>query len=257
MGELERARERAVADAAGKVIEGAVTAALTGSLGPEAAAVIGAGAAGAVKELPNLFVQMFWDRHRRASMMVEEATEHARLTADEFLALLSADEQHRQLLFRAVQAASESLSEEKTRLLAGALASGALTRDPAEVDAILVIVAAVKELDGFHVRALGLLATRYESPTAPIPHPKAWSISELGRQLKAHRSVVPGIVAQLRSGGLIEDSFGARYDGVNDAAVAITPFGSACIDYLNAVATGEDPARPFQPPIWRRRITTS
>jgi hypothetical protein len=132
VSDIAKSAGRAVTDVTATVVQSAVTAALLAEFGPLAVPV-GAAAGAVVKEIPVLTRQLFADRRHSATEMMEHTVACAGVTPEQLVTALAADHKHRYLLRRAVQAASDSVGDAKTRTLAAALAAGAIATDDAVV----------------------------------------------------------------------------------------------------------------------------
>jgi len=240
VSELAKSASRAAVDAAGNVVQTAVTAMLTVDLGPQLATAAGAMAGAVTKETPELLCLMLGDRFRRASTMVETATDLAGLTPEEFVARLARDELHRYLLYRAVQAAGTAIGDAKIRTLAAALVSGAIATDPAAVDEALVVINAVEQIESLHLRVLTRLMTAPADPA--VDHysnvrPWPWTQQQLYDADPGLGGAFGTVLAKLRSLGMVHDYPAGLIDYAEDR-VQLTAFGEMCTTHLHQV--GED-----------------
>lgn len=227
---------RVALGAAATTAEAVVTGALVAEFGPIAAAGAGGAAGAMVKELPTVAEYLFADRRRSAIDMVERAIEIADITSEEFVDALFADLQRRHLLRRAVLAASDSISDEKIRTLAAALAAGAITTDDAVIDESVLVIDAVAQLDAVHLRVLALLATEPVDPavgTYPNFRPWPWTETQIYDAVPNLASVLPAILAKLQALGIADD-FPAQLIDFAEGRLQLTGFGRLCLGYLQA-----------------------
>ena len=238
MNEIVKSAGRAVAETAAAVVQTAVTAALTAELGPFAVPA-GAAAGAVVKEVP-LLGQLLADRRRSATDMMERAVVYAGVTPEEFVDALAADPKHRYLLRRAIHAGSDSASDEKTRILAAALAAGAIATDDAVVDESVLVIDAVTQLESVHLRVLALLATE---PTDPAVgnyaniRPWPWTPEQIYDAVAHMSGVLPAILAKLQALGIIDEFPSERID-FQEGRLQLTGFGLLCLGYLQSLAAG-------------------
>lgn len=241
VSELAKTGTRGAVDAAATIIEQVLTSALSTQMGAEAALAVGSATGAMMRVAPDLAFQLRADRRRRGAAMLDQAGGYAGMSVDDLVLLLSADEAHRYLLYRTVQAAADSISESKTRTLAAALASGALSSDPAAVDEALLVVAAVAPLEAPHVRLLEILATvapewhvgdSGEEWQSPPSRRESWTRDELAKRLNAPPAAVVNIVATLQALGMVERTAGTGYGSDLDFSTKLTGFGEMCMKHL-------------------------
>ncbi|WP_285550263.1 hypothetical protein [Actinoplanes regularis] len=236
MNEMVKSASRAVTETAAAVVQTAVTAALAAELGPLAVPA-GAAAGAVVKEVP-LLGQLLADRRRSATDVVERAIAYAGCTPEEFVNVLAADPEHRYLLRRAIQAASDSVSEEKRRILAAALAAGAIATDDAVVDESVLVIDAVAQIESVHLRVLVLLATEPDDPAVSNYtniRPWPWTPRQIYEAAAPLASVLPAILANLQALGIIDDFPSQRID-FQEGRLRLTGFGLLCLGYLQVLA---------------------
>lgn len=247
MNRFIRALGRAATDIVGAAIEGGTTAALTASgADPVTAQATGAASGAAVRATPDAVASLFLgDQEKKIGALGEMAADAAGLTLDELAERLLVDEQHRNLLGRAVRAAQDAADEVRLRGLAGALASGALTTDEAVVDELLVAVDVLGRLDAKHIRTMALLATvppdpaQYHQYTNFRPWP--WTPDQIYAALPTLGRVMPAVLARMEAEGVIRE-FPSQLVDFQDGRLQLTPFGELCLQYLEGLASEPEPA---------------
>ncbi|WP_125812361.1 hypothetical protein [Actinoplanes sp. ATCC 53533] len=236
MNVIAKSATRVVADAAATVVQTTVTAALAADFGPLALPA-GATAGAAVKEIP-ILAQMFADRRRSATDMMEHAVAYAGVNPERFMDALAADPKHRHLLRRAIHAAGDSVSGEKIRTLAAALAAGAIATDDAVVDESMLVIDAVAQLEAVHLRVLALLATEPDDPA--VDHyqnirPWPWTPQQIHNGVPQLSAVLPAILAKLQALGITKDFPNGLID-YEEGRRQLTGFGELCLVYLQTLA---------------------
>lgn len=229
-------------EATSTLVESVVSALLVRDLGPQLASAAG-GAAGAItKQASGLVGKLFADHRRRATSLVEDASEAVgQPDVDEFLTTLLRDEHHRELLYQSIQAAAQSTSEAKIRTLAIALASGALSEDPAVIDESLVVVDTLAQLEGPHIRLLQLLTTEPPEPVAANYgyRPWPWRQHQITDADPSLSNAFEALLARLTSLGMVTAFKPGLIDYADDR-VHLTPFGQICMGYLAEQGRGQE-----------------
>ncbi|MEW2330041.1 hypothetical protein AB0880_19775 [Micromonospora chersina] len=234
MSELARSGKAVALDATGTLVGSVVSAILERDLGPQLAGAAGGVAGAFAKEASSFVGRLFADRRRRATSMVEHASEAAgQPDVDEFLTKLLGDEHHRELLYRSIQAAAQSTSEAKIKTLASALASGSMSGDPAVVDESLVVVDTLAQLEAPHIRLLELLTTEPADPAAASYgfRPWPWRQHQLIEADPGLSNAFDALLARLTSLGMVT-AFKAGHVDYADDRVHLTRFGQICMGYL-------------------------
>jgi hypothetical protein len=245
MNEVAKSIVRTATEATATVVQTTVTAALAADLGPLALPA-GAAAGALVKEIP-ILAQMVADRRRNATDMMEQAVLLAGITSEEFVKALTTDSKHRYLLRRAVQAASNSASDEKIRTLAAALADGAIACDDAVVDESVLVIDGVAQLEAVHLRVLALLATEPDPPDEKAQISSyAWSSSQVYKAVPRLAPVLDAVLAKLYALGMTDDLHSAYMNSWDDHR-ELTGYGRLCLRYVQALAD-EHPDRDRQTP---------
>jgi hypothetical protein len=247
VNEIAKSAGRAVTEATATVVQTVVTAAMLAEFGPIAVPV-GAAAGAVVKEIPALTQQLFADRRRTATDMMELAVAYAGVSPEQFVTALAADPKHRYLLRRAVRAASDSDSDEKTRTLAAALAAGAIAADDAVVDESVLVINAVAQLEAVHLRVMALLATEPVDPAVgnyPNFRPWPWTAQQIDDAVPQLVGVLPAIIAKLQALGIADD-FPNQLVDFQEGRLQLTGFGRLCLGYLQELGHEQQVAGPVR-----------
>jgi hypothetical protein len=242
VSELARSGKAVALEATGTFVGSVVSAVLERDLGPQLASAAGDVAGAITKEASSFVGRLFADRRRRATSVVEQASEAAaQPNVDEFLTKLLGDEHHRELLYRSIQAAAQSTSEAKIRTLASALASGAMSEDPAVVDESLVVVDTLAQLEAPHIRLLELLTAEPADPaTANYGfRPWPWRQHQITDADPGLSNAFDALLARLTSLGMVT-AFKPGYIDYADDRVHLTQFGRICMGYLAEQVAGQE-----------------
>jgi hypothetical protein len=169
--------------------------------------------------------------------MVSKAAAWSSEPEDRLITEALRDPQKRELLYRAVHSAAGAVDEVKLDALARSFATGALARDTAVVDHMLIVVETLSRLEAPDLRLLDVLAQR--GPQAlpgggdgerqePTPH----ALSQ-GDILKADPGLAPAfdaLIGRLQGMGL------AYNEGTGRTGYMpfwrLTNFGVACVSHL-------------------------
>jgi hypothetical protein len=173
---------------------------------------------------------------RNAAEAVEVGMSEAGMEAEEFLRSFAASPARLELLSSVIEAATHATTEEKIRVLGGALAAGALG-DDAVVDVEQLFVRALADLERPHVRLLDQLR---QDPAHPLEQMRRWSAPELAHNLDLGPAVHP-LIAALQRHGLIEQRQNTVPTQRNlqrippaDVSWSITDFGLQVLDRLRS-----------------------
>ncbi|GAA1807762.1 hypothetical protein HC028_21355 [Planosporangium flavigriseum] len=240
MSELASRLSSGFGTASGNIVSTAITAALTAHAGPETAATVGAVVGAATEEGVDFMAQLLRDRRRRSERLVQAATAYADTPAETLMLAVYDDGKKRELFFHAVQAAAQSVENQKIDTLARAFASGALSNDPAVIDEAAIVVDCLSELQAPHLRLLAILSQTPANADlegeARIQQAQSWTASEMLQRDPGLRNVLVALVAKLTGAGMVKDngvgtwSYTPRWQ--------LTEFGRICSTYL--VARGGD-----------------
>ncbi len=225
---LERFQELVPAGA------GSVGSALVGLvMGGPAGAIAGAVAGPALEHLAKEALAL---RYRRGERAYEQAANEARLTPEELLGRILADEHLLDLAADVVAAASQTHLDAKIRVLGRALAAGVLAADGAVVDEQRLIVGMLADLEVPHVRVLAQLLKQNESRdivrrTETGEVRTTWPYGDLGKALPGFERVVEPVMAVLIAHGLAAQ-WEARGGSGSDWAGSITEAGERFLALL-------------------------
>jgi hypothetical protein len=151
-------------------------------------------------------------RHRaRGQRVLNVAAGEARMTPQELLERILADERLLDLAAAVVAAATQTALEAKIRALGQALARGTLAEDDAVIDTEHFMVSALAALETPHLRVLNQVAGRYEGYGEPRTadgrgQAHGWTFEVLRERLPGLRLVLRPVLSALTANALIFDT---------------------------------------------------
>ncbi|WP_160161025.1 hypothetical protein [Actinomadura sp. K4S16] len=185
-------------------------------------------------------------RSARLQRFFEYSVRDQSTTIEQMLQEVTRDDLKAELLFRAIEAAKDSISEIKLQVLARAFATGAFAADEAVVDQSILIVEAISQLEAHHLRVLNILCgestTHFDSSGAPVEEPVAselrncWSDEQIAQADPGVAAVVNALTARLNNLGMLHDDSRSRL-GIDVALWRLTVFGQACANELHRLGT--------------------
>jgi hypothetical protein len=216
-------------------------AGLAGYMGPGAGAVA-AGAAPLVLAGLDYVSATIWSRRldHAAEALTDGAEAFGAETPEEFIAFVEAavsDEEHQELLARALTIAQDTAMRDKRRALGRALANAA-SDTGTKVDEELLQIRVLADLDEPHIRVLRLLATtpQHAIEGLDIPTWTQWGIGKDDPGLKVTALVVLDV---LERHGLVSTGTMVRTPrGRMEPIYTITPYGKW---FLTSLAEPEQP----------------
>jgi hypothetical protein len=221
---------------------GVAAALLYAGLSSDAAAAIAGLAGPIVEELSFGFRRRATLRSERLQRFFKFSIEDQELTVEELLHELMYDDLKLELLARAVEAAADTISEIRLRLLAQAFVTGALAADRATVDQGILIVEALSQLEAAHFRVLAILRTEapphFDVEGTPIEGEPAaelrrsWSEAQLAERDPGLAAAISPLVARLNTVGMLHDEGRGRLGNVVPMWT-LNAFGRACSDELD------------------------
>lgn len=143
------------------------------------------------------------DRRRRRAGEFEDELRDAtagRLTVEELIERILADERAGELFERAVQEALVTAEERHRRALAWAVASGLLADDEAAIDDAQTIVRAIAALEPAHVRTLLVMARPSDTGRRRL------GADHVAAEINASRELAEALIARLTAYGLARDA---------------------------------------------------
>lgn len=201
----------------------------TVGLGYAVGGPVGALVAAAIKPALELVAVRERRGLRNIEKIVESVTEATGLSPDEFAAWANSADGRLMLITSAIQAAYNTLYEQKVAALARVLTEN--LRDDARLDIGILIVAALADLEAMHVRVLHSME-KQDLPRLPKGEhhrPGGAAQSQLEQHFPNLASGILPIVAALERHGLVTE--GLAYDRDN-RAWRVTAFGRHCLSYL-------------------------
>lgn len=222
-----------------------------------AAGVLGGVVAPLVSRGIDLLVTAWSGQSQRSTERVlHEAATLTGHSDDEFAEHLAAQPERLQLAYMALTAGSRTTRDDKVAALARCLATGAA--DDARVDPELIMVSALAELEGPHIKLLDHMATglhvQNRGPSADAKWHRSWprttlagALPELGPSLTPilatllrHalvEEVPPNLEAALLSRTQDRNAYGSGTLRLDPPTYKVTDFGQAC---LNLLTEGQD-----------------
>lgn len=166
---------------------------------------------------------------RNIERVVELVAEATGLSPEDFAAWANRADGRLMLATNAIQAAYNTLYEEKIAALATVLAEN--LRDDARLDISVLIVAALADLEAMHVRVLNSIEGQ-DLPRRPDDRDHILGVviqSQLEEHFPNLASGVLPIMAALERHGLVVEGLAHAED---DHAWRVTAFGRYCLSYL-------------------------
>jgi hypothetical protein len=207
-------------------------------LGLAIAGPAGALMAGAIKPVVELVAVREGRGLRNAEFLAQAAMEELGLSAEEF-AEWAKDKEGRLLLFTsAVEAAFNTISDNKVQALAKVFRNNLGSDD--KLDLGTVIVAALNDFSPAHIKVLHGMT--YDEPIRLTTGKFAdgvWPLSGLKVKFPSLAIGMQPILSGLeRHGAAFGGGFGARSpEGKSESVWSVTDFGRTCLDYLEISKT--------------------
>jgi hypothetical protein len=212
--------------------------------------------AGGVTDQAALFAQRIWtDRVGRVVRFVQTAESESGHSIGDLIQGAVEHEPTRDLLLRAVDAASRSLDQRKIELLARLYV--ATEEDPARVDEAVLLVDALRQIESMHLRVVRILARPGPRLLPPTDQEKlerqrvaassgdatpggVWPVEEILSQDPGLRPGFSVLIARLVSLGLVYDEGPGRIE--YQPFWELTQFGWNCARYLRERGSSQHPA---------------
>lgn len=180
-------------------------------------------------------------RTARAQRAIDVTAATAGWTADKVVRTAVSDDRLLDLTTRALTAAAEAATDAKIDALGRALAAGLLADDPARVDAHVLILATLAELEAVDIRLLLVMSQPTDDGT-----PRRWTRQQLIDTDDGLALVVDALLARCARLGVISDAFDENVLW-GHPTWWITDFGKFCLTELNARGVADVvPAPPGQ-----------
>lgn len=224
-------------------------AAATAALAVPEATIIAAGSVPALEESLNAAVRHFRQgMSRRQVDVIEAAADATELSAAELVRTVARDERALLFLAEALSAAARAATREKLGALAQSLAIGATNRTALDFESL--ILRALGDMEAIHVQVLSAFTSTSNELGLGDGSPNFDDVvSTLNRvQLTEHIFVDVGaaiepVLATLSRHGLLRASSGTWADLEGNATYKITPFGTLCLERLEAGTNALDGRR--------------
>jgi hypothetical protein len=174
-------------------------------------------------------------REHAAETLTDAADEYGAQTPGEFVEFIKAavsDEEHQELLARALTIAQDTAMRDKRRALGRALAAAA-SDTGTKVDDELLSIRALADLDPPHIRCLRIMATEPPHLDAinrqrqAVGHPvvRQWHPSDIAQQDPGLADVAGALLPILARHGLISGGYDVLTWAGHEPEYAITPYG--------------------------------
>jgi len=179
-----------------------------------------------------------------AQTLGDAADESGAKTTEDFLEFVKAavrDERHQELLARALTVAQDTAIRDKRRALGRALTAG-VAGDDARVDAELLFIRAVADIDTPHIRLLALMASECLASSTPggTDSPGGWSQDAIAARDPGLGDALPALLATLVSHGLARaEDRPTTWAGIDSAQkYTVTTAGGTLLQRLATEGSG-------------------
>lgn len=174
----------------------------------------------------------------------DAADEAGAKTPEDFIEFVKAavrDERHQELLARALTVAQDTAIRDKRRALGRALTAG-IAGDDAKIDAELLFIRAVADIDTPHIRLLALMASEFLVPDIPggADSPGGWSQDAIASRDPGLGDALPALLATLVSHGLVRaEDRPTTWAGMDSAQTyTVTAVGRTLLERLATEGSG-------------------